>query len=295
MKQTYDANKETSNHLVLMLRYILPWMVCLTGSIFLSICVIVSTSFSLDTPVFLFLNFVSNSVVVIGFRIRYLRTASSVMPFSSRLLIDIDIDEVLDDISIDVSVLKRFAGVAVGLLLLSEIPRSVGIELILRLEKSCPPPTTGDTDREWFWWWDGADCPEIAPGFEDEDFFFFEAPFLGEVSSSDSLVFELTSLDESFLSSLAAFFLSFFFLFLSRASLASFCSCFSRLFLASCSSLSESPDFFSSSESSSDVSSLRSASSSATDCCSLLAFDSGSGSLGCEKRLLVFFKYSWLK
>lgn len=66
----------------LMLKYILPCMVCLTGLIFFSICVIVSTSFSLETPVFLFLNFVSNSVVVMGFRIRYRRTASSVIPLS---------------------------------------------------------------------------------------------------------------------------------------------------------------------------------------------------------------------
>lgn len=262
-----------------MLRYILPWIVCFTGSIFFSICVIVSTNFSLDTPVFLFLNLVSSSVVVIGLRIKYLRTASSVMPFSSRLLIDIDMDDELDDIGIECSFFTRFAGVAVGLLLLSDMPRSVGIELILRLVESWPPPTTGDTDREWLFWLldNGIECPELGPALDDEDFFFFEE--FGIASSSESLVFELTSLEESFRSSLAAFFLSFFFLFLSRASLASFCSCFSRLFLASWSSLSDSPDFFSSSESSSEVSSFRSASSSATDCCSLLAFDSGSGSL----------------
>lgn len=65
---------------ILMLRYIFPWIVCLNGLIFFKICVIVSTNFSLDTPVFLFLNLVRSSVVVIGLRIKYRLTASSVMP-----------------------------------------------------------------------------------------------------------------------------------------------------------------------------------------------------------------------
>lgn len=57
-------------HLFLMLKYIFCWMICLTGLIFFSICVMVSTNLSLDTPVFLFLNLVSSSVVVIGLRIK---------------------------------------------------------------------------------------------------------------------------------------------------------------------------------------------------------------------------------
>lgn len=63
-------------------RYILFLIICLCGLIFLRICVIKLTNWSEDNPVFFVLNFCKSSVVVIGLRIRYRRTASSVTPLS---------------------------------------------------------------------------------------------------------------------------------------------------------------------------------------------------------------------
>lgn len=76
-----------------------------------------------------------------------------------------------------ISILGLLAGVAVGLLLLSEIPKSVGIDgTTLRLFESFWEAEFGDPDRELL----------ALPG----TFFFF-------TSASESLLSELSSLDDS--------------------------------------------------------------------------------------------------
>lgn len=83
-----------SNHQLSCLsdRYNFPLMVFCSGCNFLTIAAIFFTVSSLDSPVLLLLNFCSRSLLVMGFRVRYLLTASSVIPWGpSSLLVGVGV------------------------------------------------------------------------------------------------------------------------------------------------------------------------------------------------------------
>ena len=61
-------------------RYNFPLIVFCSGCNFLTMAAIFFTVSSFDNPVRLLLNFCNRSLLVIGFRVRYLLTASSVIP-----------------------------------------------------------------------------------------------------------------------------------------------------------------------------------------------------------------------
>lgn len=72
-------------------RYSFPFMVFCSGCNFLTIAAIFLTVSSFDSPVLLLLNFCSRSLLVMGFRMRYLLTASSVIPWPSSLPVGVGV------------------------------------------------------------------------------------------------------------------------------------------------------------------------------------------------------------
>ena len=71
----------------------IPFILLCWGFSFFKIVAIFSTVFSLLKPVFRDLNFFSKSLVVMGFRVKYRRTASSVIPCWSSSLVGVLVRE----------------------------------------------------------------------------------------------------------------------------------------------------------------------------------------------------------